>query len=305
MVAPAVTRARSPHEDPADAAPAVTIGLPVYNGERFLARALDALLAQRGIPFEVVASDNASTDRTWDILSEYAARDPRVRLRRADVNQGVEANFARVLNEARGEYFMWAACDDWWAPDFAGRLAAALERTPEAVVAMSAVERIDEAGAVVDVVRYAGPADPSRLSAWRLTMQLAGGRPYHLYIYGLYRTGFLRRAFTGFAPVVAADRLFMCRVAMAGGFAYVDEVLHRRTVRLAPIAQRYADEGIGRLWQAAWPRWRLTLQAGPYLWHSPVVPPRRRAWVPAVVARFARGALGHGLTQAGLIRARG
>ena len=282
-----------------DTAPLVSIGLPVYNGERFLARALDALLAQDAAGLEILISDNGSTDRTAQIAAAYAARDARITVMRSEVNVGIEANFARVLAAARAPYFMWAACDDWWAPGFVSRLQAALERNPAAVVAMSAVQRVDESGRVVDVVGYRDRADPSRLTPWQLAMQLAGGRPYHLFVYGLYRTGFLRRVFTGFAPVIAADRLFVCRVAMAGGFAYVDEVLHRRLVRQTPIGERYADESIGRRWRGLWPRWRLAIMAGPYLWRSPVLPPARRLWIPAIVLRFAKAGLGHTLAQAG------
>jgi glycosyltransferase involved in cell wall biosynthesis len=277
--------------------PLVTVGLPVYNGAKFLGRALDALLAQDWPHLDVVVSDNGSTDASATIAESYAAADPRIRVLRSQVNAGFETNFARVLESARGTYFMWAACDDWWRPEFVTRLLAALESAPAAFVAMSAVERVDEAGVTVDVVRHPGAADPSRLSAWQLTMQLAGGRPYHLFIYGLYRTAFLQRAFTGFAPVIAADRLFMCRVAMAGRFAYVDEVLHRRLVREKPIADRYADEALGRLWLGAWPRWRLAFAAGPYLWNSPVLPAARRWWVPLVALRFLKAAAGHMLVR--------
>ncbi|MEO6212469.1 MAG: glycosyltransferase [Vicinamibacterales bacterium] len=279
-------------------APLVTVGLPVFNGERFLARALDSLLAQQFVDFEIHIFDNGSTDATVSIADSYAARDPRVRVSRSALNVGVEANFARALAAASGSYFMWAGCDDWWASTYVSRLLSTLERRPDAVVAMSAVERVDETGRVIDVVRHAGASDPSRLTPWQLTMLLAGGRPYHLFIYGLYRTPFLQRAFTGFAPVVAADRLFMCRVAMAGGFGYVDDVLHRRLVRQAPLAERYAEEPIGRLWRGSWARWKLVLAAGSYLYRSPVLPRSRRIWIPAVVLRFAKATLGHTLTQA-------
>ena len=278
-----------------DSAPAVSIGVPVYNGAQFLGRALDSLLSQEHVSFEILVSDNASTDTTREIAEAYAARDARIRVSGSATNLGVEANFARVLENASGTYFMWAACDDWWAPEFLSRLVAALDNRPEAVVAMSAVERVDESGRLADVVRFGGPADPARLTPWQLTLQIAGGRPYHLFIYGLYRTSFIKRAFTGFAPVIAADRLFMCRVAMAAPFAYVDEVLHRRVVRNASIADRYSDEAIGRLWRGTAARWRLALAAGPYLWRSPVLPRGRRAWVPAVVMRFAKAALGYAL----------
>jgi glycosyltransferase involved in cell wall biosynthesis len=259
-------------------------------------------LAQRASGLEILVSDNASRDGSAEIAESYSARDSRVRVLRAARNHGVEANFARVLAEASGTYFMWAACDDWWAPGFVDRLVAALERDPDAVVAMSAIDRVDEAGRVIDTVRYGGAADPAGLTPRQLAMQLAAGRPYHLFVYGLYRTDFIRRAFTGFAPVIAADRLFLCRVAMAGRFAYVDEVLHRRMIRQAPIAERYADEPIGRRWRNSWARWRLALAAGPYLWQSPVLPRSRRRWIPLIVLRFARASAGHAMVQAGWLR---
>lgn len=291
-------------ESSGGARPLVTVGLPVYNGERFLRRALDALLAQESVELEIVVADNASTDRSVEIAEACAAGNPRLRVLRAAANAGVEANFARVLHAARGTYFMWAACDDWWAPTFARRMVAALEADPGAVVAMSAVERVTETGRVVDVVRHSGRADPSRLGPLALALQLAGGRPYHLFVYGLFRTEFLRRAFTGFAPVIGADRLFLCRVAMAGRFAYVDDTLHRRTLRHAPLAERYADEAIGQLWSGVWPRWRLVARSGPYLWRSPVLPRRRRIWIPAIVLRFAKAGVGHALVRAGWLRQR-
>lgn len=285
-------------------APLVTVGVPVFNGARFLPRALDALLAQHWPSLEIILSDNASTDGTSAIADQYAARDPRIRVLRWQANVGVSRNFSRVLEEASGEYFMWAACDDWWSPAFVPSLVGALEHSPSAVVAMSAVERVDEENQTLDVVRFSGASDPARLSARELSMRLAGGRPYHLFIYGLYRTAFVRRAFTGFAPVIAADRLFMCRVAMSGGFVSVDDVLHRRLVRQVPIARRYAGEAIGRHWRQVAPRWRLALAAGPYLWRSPVLPSRRRSLVPLIVARFLRASLGDLLVRSGIMKIR-
>ena len=285
--------------------PTVSIGMPVYNGARFLRRSLDALLNQSYQDFELVICDNASTDATPEIVAEYTARDPRLRAFRAPVNAGVEANFRRVLAESTGRYFMWAGCDDWWAPTFVERVVLALERDRRAVVAMSDIEREDEGGAIVDTVRFTGAMDPSRMSPLRLALQLAGGRPLHLFVYGLFRADALRRAFTGFPAVVAADRLLMCRIALTGGFAPVREVLHKRLVRRASIADRYADENIGQLWRAAAGRWRLALSSGPYLWRSADVPLRRKLWIPAIVFRFAKASLGHSLVQSGLIRARG
>ncbi|MDR7898959.1 glycosyltransferase family 2 protein [Thermosynechococcus sp. JY1334] len=96
--------------------PKVSIGMPVYNGEKFIRDALDSLLAQTFTDFELIISDNASTDQTEAICREYAAKDKRIRYVRQAQNLGAAANFKYVLDEARGEYFMGAAADDKWDP---------------------------------------------------------------------------------------------------------------------------------------------------------------------------------------------
>jgi len=97
---------------------AITIGMPVYNGEKFICKALDSLLTQTFSDFELILSDNASTDNTENICMEYAARDSRIRYVRQKENMGPLANFQYVLDEAKGEYFMWAAADDIWDEEF-------------------------------------------------------------------------------------------------------------------------------------------------------------------------------------------
>lgn len=92
----------------------VSIGMPVFNGEKFIREALDSLLAQTFTDLELIISDNSSTDRTEAICREYAARDPRIRYVRQSENRGALANFQCVLDEAVGEYFMWASADDVW-----------------------------------------------------------------------------------------------------------------------------------------------------------------------------------------------
>ena len=93
--------------------PAVSIGMPVYNGERYIREALDSLLAQTFKDFELIISDNCSTDGTSDICKEYTSRDSRVRFIRQDKNIGAIANFKFLLEQASGDFFMWAACDDY------------------------------------------------------------------------------------------------------------------------------------------------------------------------------------------------
>ncbi len=98
--------------------PRVSVGMPVYNGEKFIREALDSLLAQTFTNFEIIISDNASTDGTPIICSEYAERDSRIRYVRQAENIGIMKNFQFVLDEAIGEYFMWAAHDDLWGEKF-------------------------------------------------------------------------------------------------------------------------------------------------------------------------------------------
>jgi len=102
---------------PAAHPPKVSIGMPVYNGEPFIREALDSLLAQTFTDFELIISDNASTDGTEAICREYAARDARIRYVRQAENRGVGANFKFVLEEAVGGYFMWTAVDDRLSAD--------------------------------------------------------------------------------------------------------------------------------------------------------------------------------------------
>lgn len=94
--------------------PKVSIGMPVFNGEKFIRKALDALLGQSFTDFELNISDNASTDMTEAICREYAAKDSRIHYVRQTENIGPVENFQYVLNAAVGEYFMWAAADDIW-----------------------------------------------------------------------------------------------------------------------------------------------------------------------------------------------
>ncbi|MGH8509329.1 MAG: glycosyltransferase family 2 protein [Gammaproteobacteria bacterium] len=96
--------------------PPLTIGLPVYNSERYLACSLDSLLNQTYGDFRLIISDNASTDGTPDICKDYASRDKRIAYHRNPVNIGLSPNFNRVFALSESKYFQWATSDDYWAP---------------------------------------------------------------------------------------------------------------------------------------------------------------------------------------------
>jgi glycosyltransferase involved in cell wall biosynthesis len=113
--------------------PKVSIGVPVYNGGQTLKAVLDALLQQTFPEFEIVISDNASTDGTAAICEEYAAQDSRIRYIRQPHNIGAERNFKFVLEQARGPYFMWSAADDVRSPEFLEENVRFLEAHPDYV----------------------------------------------------------------------------------------------------------------------------------------------------------------------------
>ena len=119
--------------------PKVSIGMPVYNGEEYIRKALDSLLAQTFTDFELIISDNASTDETEAICREYMKKDSRIRYVRQVENRGGGANFKFVLDEAQGEYFMWAAHDDIRSPNFLSVNLDFLCRNPDFVASISPV----------------------------------------------------------------------------------------------------------------------------------------------------------------------
>src|SRR5262245_52908080 len=112
----------------------VALGLPVYNGERHLRRALDNVLAQDFEDFQLVISDNASTDGTQDICLEYARRDSRIRYSRNATNVGIAPNFQRAFRLSDGEYFKWLVHDDVCSPGFLRECVDLLDEAPDTVV---------------------------------------------------------------------------------------------------------------------------------------------------------------------------
>jgi glycosyltransferase involved in cell wall biosynthesis len=126
--------------------PKVSIGMPVYNAERYLEQALDSILSQTFDDFELVISDNASTDRTEEICKKYAAKDSRVRYFRQRQNYGLIYNFNVVFRLSGGEYFKWAASDDICAPDYLARAVEVLDSDPSVVLAWAKTVGIDENG---------------------------------------------------------------------------------------------------------------------------------------------------------------
>jgi glycosyltransferase involved in cell wall biosynthesis len=129
--------------------PRVSVGMPVFNGERYLEETLDSILAQTYPDFELIISDNASTDRTQEICRAYGARDRRIRYFRNETNLGASRNFNRVFELSSGEYFKWAAHDDLCAPQFLERCVDVLDQDSSVVLSYPRAKAIDEHGKVL------------------------------------------------------------------------------------------------------------------------------------------------------------
>lgn len=129
--------------------PLLTVGVPVYNGARFLEQTLQALADQDLSDIEVIISDNGSTDATADIAEKFTRSDPRFRVLRSEVNRGVPWNWNRVLGQARAPFFMWNAADDVVRPSHLSRCRQALLDNPEASIAFSRVVLVDVDNTVV------------------------------------------------------------------------------------------------------------------------------------------------------------
>jgi glycosyltransferase involved in cell wall biosynthesis len=126
--------------------PRLSIGLPVFNGEAFIASTLDSILAQSFSDFELIIADNASTDGTAAICQAYAERDRRVSYRRNETNIGATQNWYLVHELSSGEYFASAADDDVYDPDYMRACIDVLDHDPDAVVCHSRTRIIDAAG---------------------------------------------------------------------------------------------------------------------------------------------------------------
>jgi glycosyltransferase involved in cell wall biosynthesis len=243
--------------------PTLSVGMPIYNGEKFVAQAVRSILAQTYRDLELVISDNASTDRTPEICAGFAAQDPRVRIVRNPHNVGAAANFNGVLGQGRGRYFKWACGDDWCDPTFAERCITALEQNPDAVLCFSRVNIVDESGALIQVhsdnLDLRSPDVQERFRHAR-----AHDRLLHV-LQGVIRRDVLRRI-GPMRPFYSSDLTMMSELALWGQFIELPEpLLYRRLHSHAASAitdreerLRFLDPGQRRSGHLV--RWQTCLQ---------------------------------------------
>ena len=221
----------------------MSIGVPAYNADRFLAPALESLLAQDETDLEVVVSDNASTDGTEQLCRDLARQDRRLRYVRQSVNRGGAANFNAVfaLRHPGARYFKWAAGDDTHEPRYLGAVLDVLRRDLTVSVAHSLTDDVDEA---VRHLRSWGDqglpgADPDVSVRFAALSQ----RNYQCFsIFGLMRVETLAST-RGLGYYAESDRVLLTELALRGRLVDVpEELFHRRqhggrSVRTHPTAR--------------------------------------------------------------------
>jgi glycosyltransferase involved in cell wall biosynthesis len=205
----------------------LSIGLPVFNGERFLPEALRAFQAQTFGDYELILCDNASTDRTGEICRDFAAGDARIRYFRNDHNLGAAPNYRRTFELAAGEYFKWAACDDVCEPAYLERCIEALDRDPGAVLCHARTVEIDAFGKAVRTydyrMRFGSPYAHERFR------DLITVRHPSVAVFGVIRRDVLAKtALIG--SYVSSDRVLLAELALHGRFLEAPEPLFLRRV---------------------------------------------------------------------------
>jgi glycosyltransferase involved in cell wall biosynthesis len=252
--------------------PIVSIGLPVYNGQAYLRQALDSLLCQSLSDFELIISDNASTDGTEAIARDYAARDSRLRYIRQPQNIGVSRNFNATFHIARGRYFKWSAVDDLVAPIFLERCTRILDGDPAIVAAFARTALIGPAGERLgdseDSLHVVQDTPSARLAyvfarLGRCDMQ-----------YGLIRATVLARTslLKGF---VGSDIALIGELALHGKLFEIPEVLFFRRLHPAALTnldgiQHAATYGAGQLSGFSLRRCRLVFEHAKAVVKAPI-----------------------------------
>jgi glycosyltransferase involved in cell wall biosynthesis len=204
--------------------PRLSIGLPVYNGENYLAESLDALLGQSYDDFELIISDNASIDGTADICRHYMRQDSRISYVRQPRNIGCAPNHNFVVEQSRGELFKWASHDDLYARDLLERCVEALDEYPHVVLAHSWTAMIDSSRAVTKAVKY--PLATASLRApdrFRSALFDKGGDDDG----GVIRMDVLRRV-RPHDSYHHADRTIVTEIGLYGAFYQVPDWLYFR-----------------------------------------------------------------------------
>lgn len=271
--------------------PSVSIGLPVFNGERYIHAAVESILGQSHDDLELIISDNASTDGTGDIARTFAARDGRVRYMRNPENLGAAENYNRVFLASNGKYFKWAAHDDVCAPTFVEACVSVLDRDPSVILSHPRTVFIDEGGRSLGVYEetddFSSPRPSARFRAWLFDRS----GPWCNAVFGLIRADALARtALIG--KFVSSDVILLGELLLRGRVARLPEALFYRRDHPERSVAAHADKESRAAWfdpasagKIQMPTWRWLRGYAGAIARSPLSPVERTACA-AVLARW-------------------
>ena len=260
--------------DPARA-PRVSVGMPVYNGEDYIAEAIDSILAQEYEDFELVISDNGSTDGTEAICRAYTQSDARIRYHREERNRGASWNFNYVVHLSRGEYFRWACHDDTIAPSHLRRCVETLDvAPPEVILAYTRSLLVDAAGDAVGT--FEDDLDTRGMAAHDRFRVVARRLRYTHVLYGLVRReALLRTRLLG--AYESSDNVLVAELSLLGAFQEIPAYLFHRRIHEAmsrkantsarSVAQWFDPTSNGRFY---FPHARLFGEYARAVWRAPL-----------------------------------
>lgn len=236
--------------------PKISVGMPVYNGDKYVEESIRSVLAQTFGDFELLISDNGSTDHTGDICQQYASSDSRINYWRNETNIGAAGNYNLLFRKASAPYFRWSNADDLLHPTLHERCLEALESNPGAVLAAGETVLIDALGNVTDTfddnldITHATASERLKVFFERVSLTNV--------IYGLMRTAALEKTdLMGNGTIPAADTILMGQLVMHGQFLKIPEPLfYRRMHEQSSSADRDNKDVQQAFWSAGASKFR-------------------------------------------------
>ena len=241
--------------------PKISIGIPVYNGEKFIRKCIESVLQQTNRNFELIISDNASTDSTPEICKEFLNKDDRISFVRQDKNMGQNWNFNFLLEKANGEYFVWVAADTFLLPEFIEKNIAVLESQDKAVGCISRI-KIDESyndkyKKEKQILKKIGlvyrPYDtlPITGNYMERIRKYLKHFPWEMF-YSVYRTEALRESFVhdffiGHDAGLALNVLKHGEIQVVDEFLLVSIPVGSSSEGMMSMTQKYSNSNMGRI----------------------------------------------------------
>jgi glycosyltransferase involved in cell wall biosynthesis len=278
--------------------PRVTALLLTWNAEETIAETLASLLAQDYSQFEILISDDASSDNTASVCERIAAKDARVQIVRQPKNLGSFENFHAAAAMAKGRFVFWACPGDTWDPRFVSACVEKLESVSGAVAAMPSTDYVAEKERkYLRTERFDQLPSPEDISHWKLAVSLpVKSRPtddvrrrFGLFIHGLLDRAILCLALDSLAGMggIANERVVMCQFALAGRFVTVPEVLFFKEASDRSYVERAPHDPNARLRrEQRWFLTRIAWQLAVSLSRSRAFPLRRKVYMPLIVVYY-------------------